>query len=766
MPILDDLWPDFSLHFWYAINNPDGWLPTYTQTLAKAYAAGGLTDAVNEAAEDWAQTNAGSLIRNINNYQTEAVRRIVAQAFVNGDDDATVAKKVAHIVGLLPNDATQVNVYAQGLKNAGITGARYDSLLQRFQDQLRYQRAMTIARTEMSNAMHNGQLDAWSDLQATGAIPANVQREWVLHPSERNCTTCVALDGKRIGIEGTYGPVNSPPLHPNCECTEKLVGNYDIKKVELRKFHFDVNEARNWHGRWTTSGNVGADANLKHLARSKPVEPGYHSYLGRDGKFYDVWRDSRDKKWHATSVEHVGEDEKEGSLREEKWKTDTKDQLMAYLDNAAGRRASHLGISEPLPDEEQRKVTQPPRVAHVKVPKIMAPLVGKKGMDANGFELQPNGVPIFNDRTRELIRQGKAPVGYHADKEEPTEIYHNAESVEKARLANEKAKEAGKPYYEDKDLPKVGDFKAYKPTAFGQDAAKRINATHQAKANFKGMAPTGWQMIVHDDFDKSDRNHNHPQAVFWDSQGRAQRAYDDEYKQSKESDKFQRHAELSKHMPFLTREIEKDASHNEDAKVLLLLRHMGMRPDNGTDPRVKKAEPTFGATTLQYRHVKLLANGGVQFEFVPGKAYKPIKIKTYEPSIRKMIEGKLSQDHKGTEELFPTVTPRTAEKYFHQKVPVAFKVKDLRTYRSNEIARDEILKRPAPKSYEAFVKARQDVAEAESEKIGHAPGEALVSYIDRQQFQNWWKPEWDVLDAAQKPNKQVNPFLNSKVVET
>jgi HK97 family phage portal protein len=95
-------------------------------------------------------------------------------------------------------------------------------------------RADRIARTESSNASNSATLDAYQQ------NPVITAMEWAA--DDDPCPFCDELDGTQVGLEESfvsqgdsvdvtdddgndssyqadYGDVNTPPLHPNCECT-------------------------------------------------------------------------------------------------------------------------------------------------------------------------------------------------------------------------------------------------------------------------------------------------------------------------------------------------------------------------------------------------------------------------------------------------------------------------------------------------------------------------------------------------------------------
>jgi SPP1 gp7 family putative phage head morphogenesis protein len=85
-----------------------------------------------------------------------------------------------------------------------------------FEDRMR---ALRIAQTEVTRAMHSGQVEA---ARQSGIV---AEMEWLA--SADSCELCEQLDGERRKIGqafyidprgGPYARVEHPPAHPNCRC--------------------------------------------------------------------------------------------------------------------------------------------------------------------------------------------------------------------------------------------------------------------------------------------------------------------------------------------------------------------------------------------------------------------------------------------------------------------------------------------------------------------------------------------------------------------
>jgi len=142
-------------------------------------------------------------------------------------------------------------------------------------------RAEMIARTEMNMAQSQGVLEAGRQAAAEGLA---VQKVWTLGPNP--CPLCedAAAEGV-IDLDDDFGSDagDAPPLHPNCECSLDLFVEEETEKV------YDPSEPRDAHGRWTSGGGGGGEAEspAEHYARLGGGYPPHGAKFGMhdDGRF-------------------------------------------------------------------------------------------------------------------------------------------------------------------------------------------------------------------------------------------------------------------------------------------------------------------------------------------------------------------------------------------------------------------------------------------------------------------------------------------------
>ena len=193
--------------------------------IRKASPANEIEQAINDEAYDWALNHAGDLVGEIDAKTNAAIARITAQAFKQGWTDQQVAAALAKLPGLDETFVDSVDNFRNTMINQGRTPAAAEVAAGNFADQLRYNRAQTIAQTEVSAALNEGQRIVWRDADNNGQLPPMVRRQWMLDPTELTCHICTKLDGTVTTLDSDFGPNAdwAPPLHPNCNCTEQLL---------------------------------------------------------------------------------------------------------------------------------------------------------------------------------------------------------------------------------------------------------------------------------------------------------------------------------------------------------------------------------------------------------------------------------------------------------------------------------------------------------------------------------------------------------------
>lgn len=85
-------------------------------------------------------------------------------------------------------------------------------------------RASMIARTETMAAANEGNREGWRQATEVGLLTGDERKTWIA--TSDACPECQDLDEQETDLEGSYpgDGEDGPPLHPNCRCTEGIVG--------------------------------------------------------------------------------------------------------------------------------------------------------------------------------------------------------------------------------------------------------------------------------------------------------------------------------------------------------------------------------------------------------------------------------------------------------------------------------------------------------------------------------------------------------------
>jgi len=211
------------------------------------------------AAADWAKTEAGKLITNMTVTQQETFRQVINTSQTLGRTPATSARVLVETLNsVAPSTPTAISLstllgvnangltvryeqavvnratsVAQSLADKGITGqkavdkVRADT--QKYADQLRRSRSVTIARTETMMANNEGRLATFQQAVNDGMLSKEHSRKiWSTSPMDV-CPICVPLNGQMVKIDEEFSNGRlTPPAHPRCRCSFDIEPNVKL----------------------------------------------------------------------------------------------------------------------------------------------------------------------------------------------------------------------------------------------------------------------------------------------------------------------------------------------------------------------------------------------------------------------------------------------------------------------------------------------------------------------------------------------------------
>lgn len=177
--------------------------------------------------EEWIQTRGGELAVALTDAQRDAVRAILRYYTVDKPVSPDELGRILRpVIGLTPKQAAAVVRFRENLIAEGLPLKKVEHQVGNYAGFLHRQRALRIARTELSFAYNYGQFEAIRQAQEQGYFGGEVVKVWMTADDERTCDFCGPLDGQVIGLEETFPGLTDklpnifvPPAHPQCRCT-------------------------------------------------------------------------------------------------------------------------------------------------------------------------------------------------------------------------------------------------------------------------------------------------------------------------------------------------------------------------------------------------------------------------------------------------------------------------------------------------------------------------------------------------------------------
>lgn len=202
------------------------------------------------------------LVGDLSDNARETINAVVIGGLRAGDSAADIAANIRSTISLNPTQAEHVASYRRDLEELepkalkrALRDAAHDDLLQdaidsgefltdaqiermvdSYLDNYLDHRAESIARTESLRAANAGILEGYKQAHESGAIPEEaVTRQWLIELDEATCPICLSIvenNPNGVGLNESFqsddGPIDDPPVHPNCRCTVQYVTNLDL----------------------------------------------------------------------------------------------------------------------------------------------------------------------------------------------------------------------------------------------------------------------------------------------------------------------------------------------------------------------------------------------------------------------------------------------------------------------------------------------------------------------------------------------------------
>lgn len=214
----------------------DAMLEAGRETPAKTFPTGGgrlsmRFDMANPRVADFVRQYDFGLIRQVSQETRDAIRGVVLDAMQFGGHPREQARQIREMIGLTTRQSQAVINYRSALEEEERPADQIERMTAKYRQKMLRLRAENIARTETLRAANAGQDLAWRQAADGGLLNSSSLRiGWLVTPDDRLCEFCEAVpdlnpDGIKLGesFDTDFGPVQYPPLHPQCRCTRYIL---------------------------------------------------------------------------------------------------------------------------------------------------------------------------------------------------------------------------------------------------------------------------------------------------------------------------------------------------------------------------------------------------------------------------------------------------------------------------------------------------------------------------------------------------------------
>ncbi len=168
---------------------------------------------------EWMSEAGGDLIVQLTAAQYNTINALLRhQMFMGITSPYLLAQRLKPLIPLLEKDALYITRLYEELTKAGLSQEMVLRQTQRMADLKLKNRAWLIARTELSGAYQEGNLQSVRQAVESGFVDGDPRKTWITGPDpcEREC---MAMGGEEVGLEETFsnGRMRSP-AHPACRC--------------------------------------------------------------------------------------------------------------------------------------------------------------------------------------------------------------------------------------------------------------------------------------------------------------------------------------------------------------------------------------------------------------------------------------------------------------------------------------------------------------------------------------------------------------------
>ena len=180
-------------------------------------------DGLNPEAQRAAERQAAAMVTNVAEETRAAIRALIARSIREGIPVYDAARVIRGMVGMTTQQAIAAAGYRVDLINSGLSLERVNALVDRYVEKKIRERAESIARFEIMDALNTGSLESWRQAREEGLLGDGATKTAIVTPDERLCPVCAAVDGQTVPLDKPFQTMNGafmmPPFHVRCRCT-------------------------------------------------------------------------------------------------------------------------------------------------------------------------------------------------------------------------------------------------------------------------------------------------------------------------------------------------------------------------------------------------------------------------------------------------------------------------------------------------------------------------------------------------------------------
>lgn len=168
----------------------------------------------------WIDNEGGRLIVNLTAAQIGSAHALLQNQIALGVTSPYIlAQRIRPIIGLTQRETLAVTRFMTSLIEEGIPANVINNQVANYTKFLHKNRAIRIARTEISNAYNFGQMDSMKQAVDEGWLPGVPEKDWIAGGSNP-CGKCLENEAAGpIALDAAFPSGHAhPTAHPQCEC--------------------------------------------------------------------------------------------------------------------------------------------------------------------------------------------------------------------------------------------------------------------------------------------------------------------------------------------------------------------------------------------------------------------------------------------------------------------------------------------------------------------------------------------------------------------